>query len=209
MEQPYKMNRILIFVILFLLCKTSTAQISGDISRINLFTFGGLPVRHSANGQIKTLINWSYITGYDDRLKNPLWVAYRLGNIKGTTASQNWERPYSFVADRRTQSMVEHEAYTGSGYDRGHMAPNATMLQQYGQLAQIETFLMSNICPQKPNLNQKIWADLEELERTVLSQDDTKNKEIHDLFVITGPIFSATPDTLPSGIANPVSFYRL
>jgi hypothetical protein len=34
----------------------------------------------------------------------------------------------------------------------------------YGPKAQLETFLMSNVVPQRPNLNQKMWEQLEEIE---------------------------------------------
>lgn len=155
------------------------------------------------------LFNSGYICAYDEGLRNPLYVAFRLGNAKGTLTTQGWERPDRFVADLRTQSRVDHEAYTGSNYDRGHMAPNATMLSQYGQLGQLETYLMTNITPQTPKLNQGIWAELEKKEREVISQDDTQGKEVHDVFVITGPIFDANPKRIAQNVAVPVSFYRI
>lgn len=187
----------------------------GNLSRINMLTYGGLPVVESSFSQPKVLINESYITAYDEKLRNPVWVAFRLGNYQDTAKIQKWdkiqkwERPDFFVADERTDSKVTHEAYDKSGYDRGHMAPNATMLYQYGQLAQLETFLMSNITPQKPNLNQKIWADLEKIERDVISQDDTKDKEVTDVYVITGPIFGSNPARIKQDVAVPVSFFRI
>jgi len=182
---------------------------SADLSHIDMFTYGGLPKRHIGLSEVKVLTNWSYITGYDEQRKNPLWVAYRLGNMKGVFEYKNWERPDRFIPDRRTTTQIDHEAYISSGYQRGHMAPNATMLSQYGQMGQMETYLMTNICPQTPKLNQNLWSALEKLERETISQDDTKNKEVHDVFVITGPVFSAKPDTLKSGVAVPHSFYRI
>lgn len=186
------------------------AQI-GDLSKIGLFTYGGLPVQTSneAGKHTKVLINTTYISCYDETLKNPLWVAYRLGNIKGEFKYTNWERPFRFMTDYRTASRVDHDAFKSSGYDRGHMAPNATILSQYGQIAQLETYLMTNISPQSPSLNQGLWAELERIERESLSQDDTPNKEVHDLYVITGPVFSRKPVTLASGVAVPSSFYRI
>src|SRR5699024_5993312 len=111
--------------------------------------------------------------------------------------------------DYRTESKVDHDAYTRSGYHRGHLAPSATILSQFGQVGQLETYLMTNISPQSPSLNQGLWAELERLERESLSQDDTPNKEVHDLFVITGPVFGKQPKILPAGVAVPVSFYRI
>jgi len=43
--------------------------------------------------------------------------------------------------------MVTSHDYTGSGYNRGHCAPNYAIAVCYGAQAQLETFLMSNILP--------------------------------------------------------------
>lgn len=195
-------------LLLSLHTSAALAQLA-DLSKIDLFTYGGLPKRESNRPELKVLSNWSYLVGYDEQRKNPAWVAYRLGNMKGTYDFKNWERPDRFLPDRRVSNPIDHEAYTSSGYQRGHMAPNATMLSQYGQMAQLETYLMTNICPQTSKLNQNLWSALEKLERETISQDDTPNKEIRDVFVITGPVFGAKPDTLASGVAIPVSFYRI
>ncbi|WP_407430158.1 DNA/RNA non-specific endonuclease [Arcticibacter sp.] len=204
------MKKIVLFIASFCLEIVCYAQI-GDLSKIGLLTHGGLPVKESLapDDQVKVLINAAYISCYDEQLKNPLWVAYRLGNMKGEFKYVNWERPFRFLTDYRTESRVDHDAFNRSGYDRGHMAPNATILSQYGQLGQLETYLMTNICPQSPALNQGLWASLEKLERESLSQDDTPNKEVHDLFVITGPVFDKNPRRLASGVAVPTGFYRI
>lgn len=206
------MKRKLLSISLSLLASISVFGQTGNLSRINMLTYGGLPLIDSTVSKPKILINDTYISAYDEDLRNPVWVAYRLGNAKGTLNIQKWERPELFVADERTTSKVDHDVYKGSGYDRGHMAPNATILAQYGQLGQMETFLMTNITPQKPVLNQKIWADLEALERDVISQDDTPNKEVHDVYVITGPIFGPSPIRIGKGtksVAVPISFFRI
>jgi len=49
--------------------------------------------------------------------------------------------------------------YTNSGYDRGHMAPDA--LFDYNQTVLNNVYIMSNITPQLPNLNRKVWKYLE------------------------------------------------
>jgi endonuclease G len=202
------MRKYLLLTILTFCLYEAYSQSAG-LTQIDMFTYGGLPMRPVGKSEVKILPNWSYIVGYDEQYKNPLWVAYRLGNMKGAYDFKNWERPDRFIPDRRTTTQIDHEAYTSSGYQRGHMAPNATMLSQYGQMAQLETYLTTNICPQTSKLNQNLWSALEKLERETISQDDTPNKEIRDVFVITGPVFSAKPDTLKSGVAVPVSFYRI
>ncbi|MEP0986015.1 DNA/RNA non-specific endonuclease [Ekhidna sp.] len=177
---------------------------------VPLFTYGGLP----QGSDIQILYNQAFITGYSNEKKSPLWVCYRLGNVQGSYDDADntiikWERPYSFQVDNRTSAKVTHDDYTSSGYDRGHLAPNAAMLAQYGQLAQLETYLMSNIIPQHRDLNRGIWASLEGYARKILSQDDTDDKEINDLYVITGPIFIEDLGSIGNGVIIPSHSYKI
>lgn len=197
-----------------------SAFVPTGIQHIPLFTYAGLP---QASDSVKVLYNTGFITGYSEEMKNPLWTCYRLGNFKGdydTIVKTKWERPRGFRVDYRTDARVAHEDYTGSGYDRGHMAPNSAITVQYGHLAQIETYLMTNICPQHKDLNRNIWRLLEVKAREEISQNDSvfvnpnsgkkSEKHVHDLFVITGPVFDKMPaDTLDSGIPIPTRFYKI
>lgn len=161
--------------------------------------------------EIKVLYNTAYIVGYSEELRNPRWVCYRLGNAKNKRKVPKFERPYSFYVDNRTEAKVSHKDYNRSGYDRGHLAPNSAILFNYGQMAQLETYLMSNITPQDSNLNRigKPWERLERKVREEISQDDTKNKEIKSVYVITGTIFSEDPEELESGIPIPSHCYKI
>lgn len=187
--------------------------------RTSLFTYGGIPTCKPANNFCpghKVLVNTAFAVGYSDELRNPIWAVYRLGNEKGSSQQEKYERPDFFRVDTRTQSKVTHDDYTSSGYDRGHLAPNAAMLNQYGHIAQLETYLMSNIIPQHRDLNRGIWERLESKVREELSQDDTDNKEIHDVFVIAGPLFKlgsnedfAASNKLSSGVVVPKGSYKI
>jgi endonuclease G len=66
-----------------------------------------------------------------------------------------------------------------------------------------ETFLMTNMAPQKPELNREIWADLERK----ISLEYSKNMD--GVWVITGPVFSREPRRLKSGVAIPDYFYKI
>lgn len=204
------MKKIMIYVLAFI--TLTSAFYSDDSQKIELLSYGGLPLVE--NQEVKVLYNTAFITGYSEKMKNPLWTVYRLGNMQGNYSENGitkWERTRGFKVDNRTVAKVSHEDYTGSGYDRGHMAPNSGILVQYGQMAQLETFFMSNICPQSEKLNRGIWQKLEQKVRTEISQDDTKDKEIQDVYVITGPIFGNkdNSDKLASGVAIPTSFYKI
>jgi len=165
-------------------------------------TFMGVPSveAYPASGQMSHILrNDAFMLEYSETLKNPLWVTYQV------TAKQykSGKRPSGFASDWRSLSQVSHQDYTRSGYDRGHMAPNYVIASRYGREAQKETFLMTNITPQKPGLNQKSWQRLEEL----IADDFSK---IHgDFWVVTGPIFGDKPKRLNSGVYIPKAFYKI
>jgi endonuclease G, mitochondrial len=110
-----------------------------------------------------------------------------------------------FKTDIRNLTFISHSDYTNSGYDRGHMAPNYAISRLYGKSAQEDTFLMTNITPQKPNLNQKIWKDLEELEFDQFSQ------KFKEMWVFTGPVFDENIERLKSSffVEIPDAFYKI
>lgn len=73
-------------------------------------------------------------------------------------------------------------AYSGSGYDRGHLVASAN--QDFRIIQNSETFLLSNMAPQKPFFNRGMWKRLEDAIRTLNDQED-----ILETYVLTAPIF--------------------
>ena len=145
--------------------------------------------------------NEGFMIGYSDWMGQPLWVTYRLTPI---AERKNLPRPDRFSADGRAFSRVGHDDYTGSGYDRGHLAPNYAISQLYGREAQKQTFLMSNISPQKPSLNQKVWQRLE------AAAADAFAPAFGEVWVTVGPVFESPVDRIGSGkVAVPSAFYAI
>ena len=96
-----------------------------------------------------------------------------------------------FALDARVGPAVDGRTF-GDGFDRGHMVPNAVIGNQYGSLAQMETFFMTNMCPQKSDLNRGAWAKLETWIREEAEERD-------HIFVIAGPIFGVAPNLVTKG----------
>lgn len=145
--------------------------------------------------------NEGFMLGYSDWRGQPLWVTYRLAPIG---ERKNLPRPGRFSADARAFSWIGHDDYTASGFDRGHLAPNYAISQLYGPEAQKQTFLMSNISPQRPNLNQKVWQRLEE------TAADAFAPAFGEVWVTTGPVFEPAARRIASGkVAVPSAFYAL
>ena len=113
------------------------------------------------------------------------------------------ERP-PFSIDPEAKDCPTPEDYTRTGYDRGHMAPNYLIATRYGKQAQKETFLMSNIVPQKPELNRGPWRMLEK----IVADELTRTGE--NLWVITGPVPSEKKAYIKRGKARiPKGFFKI
>jgi len=138
----------------------------------------------------RVLVNEGYVVGYADEWGNPLWAAYRMADISPMPSAG--ERPGSFSVDTRTAARISPDAYTGTGYDRGHLAPNYGIATRHGEAAQRETFLMSNIIPQRHGLNAGLWKQLEQRAAT------SYPARFGEVWVVVGPVFGATDTRLPS-----------
>ena len=177
--------------------QATSAPATQAVDPYRQFIYGGLP---KTSLQLTLLKNKGYLVGYSEKHKDPAWVAYRLFKVENP---QTHPRPSRFITDSRTQAKVKHDDYTGSGYDRGHMAPNYAIDVYHGKDGQRETFLMSNICPQKPKLNRRVW---EHLERTEIRDYAVR---FEDIWVIDGPIFDDQPEKLPAGGDVPSQFFNI
>ncbi|MDQ8195686.1 DNA/RNA non-specific endonuclease [Coraliomargarita sp. SDUM461004] len=83
------------------------------------------------------------------------------------------------------------------------MAPNYAIGMTFSEAAQIETFLMSNIVPQTPDLNRGPWKEVEQL----IANDYLR--EGQELWVITGPIDEEPVAELESGVTVPTAFFKV
>lgn len=172
---------------------------SGDKTLV----YGGAPrPGPGANApSFRILTNQGYAVGYSDALGNPVWAAYHVRDLARLPTPA--PRPDKFETDRRTAARVAPGDYTASGYDRGHLAPNYAIATRYGTAAQRETFLMSNITPQLHALNAGLW---QELEQKIATSYPARYAEV---WVLTGPVFGATPKKLRSGVAVPEAFFLI
>ena len=211
---PRKQNVVVVLAAILLLAALVTAVIWALISEQRrslppsasresppeLRIYGGLPRTDDYPHPVIVLTNIGYLAGYCEQRKNPAWVGFSISSI---TIAQTAKRLSTFLTDTRTKSRVSHPDYTNSGYDRGHMAPNYAIATRYGHEAQRETFLMSNITPQSPNLNRIWWRLLEEKEANDFAV------RLEQVWVLTGPVFGSQVEKLRSGVEIPSAFYRI
>jgi endonuclease G, mitochondrial len=112
-------------------------------------------------------------------------------------------RPEVFETDLRTAARVAPADYTNSGYDRGHMAPNYAIATRYGEEAQRETFLMSNIVPQRHALNAGVWKQME------MNVATSYPARFGEVWVIVGPVFGSRAEKLRNGTVVPEAFFKI
>jgi endonuclease G len=106
----------------------------------------------------------------------PNWVSWHLSaEWRGSAARQDDFRPDAALP--AGWYRVQSSSYTGSGFDRGHLCPSADRTNTVADNS--ATFLMTNITPQAPRLNQQAWANLEDYCRSVLSAGN-------EVYVIAG-----------------------
>jgi len=117
--------------------------------------------------------------GYSHKYRQALWVGYVLK--KEHLTGKKFRRPAAFRTDPAiTRNPVQPGEYTGTKFDRGHLAPAGDM--SYSQPAILNSFFMSNISPQTPGCNRGIWKRLEtQIRKWAVSEEC--------LCVITGPLF--------------------
>lgn len=177
-------------------------SVSVEVAGERTFILGGMPRTTSfPHGTVRLLVNRGYIVGFSETLQTPVWAAYRIEDLDRVRPAP--PRPDRFEVDRRTLARVTPDMYSNTQYDRGHLAPNLAIATRFGEEAQRETFLMSNIVPQRHELNAGLWRELESRIAT------SYPARYHEVWVVCGPVFGNRPQRLPRGVAIPESFYMI
>ena len=109
--------------------------------------YHGQPKSESYPHDLTILDNEGFAVGFDPVRKVPAWAAYRLPE---NPCQDDFERPSYFRQDSRINIDLSHDDYTGTAFDRGHLAPNYGVMTRYGRQGQRQSFLISNVAPMKP-----------------------------------------------------------
>ena len=125
------------------------------------------------------LFNRHYVLGYSYHFRQAKWALEIVDPDKTDV-----ERADNFRPDYRIPEIFRADLAddAGSGYDRGHLVASAN--QREIEIQNSETFLLSNMAPQAPNFNRRIWKKLEEAIRVL-----NDKSHILETYVISGPIF--------------------
>ncbi|MBL7710766.1 MAG: DNA/RNA non-specific endonuclease [Chitinophagaceae bacterium] len=117
-----------------------------------------------------------YALSYNKDRGTPNWVSWHLfQNDLGSTSRQD-----DFRTDNTLPAgwyQVPANAFSGSGFDRGHNCPSGDRTSSVD--ANSSTFLMTNMIPQAPVMNQGIWANMEDSLRRLVNQGN-------EIYIIMG-----------------------
>ncbi|RUM43627.1 MAG: hypothetical protein DSY46_07865 [Hydrogenimonas sp.] len=164
----------------------------------------GIDMSHAPLKCDQTLVNIAYISCFNYTTNTPLWSSY---TITAKEVAGRSKRYRTFLYDKRLpkRHRVKTSDYTGSGYDRGHLCPNAVADGQ-NLKKQAQTFLMTNIAPQHPKLNREGWNYLEQAVRKWVKKRGKLN-------IITGVWFDNHPKYIGKRkqpkIAVPAYWYKI
>jgi|GEM_PF-85716 len=141
----------------------------------------------------------AYSLSYNEPNEQANWVAYELTSEE-TISVVN--RTDNFIIDPLVKTKTANDKdYSGSGYDRGHLAPAGDM--GYSTTAMTESFYYSNMSPQDPGFNRGIWKRVEELIRTWAI-------EYKSIYIVTGPVLTSGLQTIgPNKVSVPKYFYKV
>jgi endonuclease G len=155
-----------------------------------LLQFDNCSVGCPSGGSALTLSRQAYTLNNNGSTKFANWVSYKI--TKDSPASgrpRTWKTDPDVPAGETLDPVDYNGANVALKIDRGHQANLASM----GGVPDWQTLnYLSNITPQKSDLNQGPWARLEDQERN-LSKDPT----IDQVFVATGPLYEHFVATLP------------
>ncbi|PNK60663.1 DNA/RNA non-specific endonuclease [Psychrobacter sp. FDAARGOS_221] len=131
-----------------------------------------------------------FATMYSGLSRTPLWSAEHLTRDRLLQAEEI-PREDSFHSESRVPESMRAELsdYKGSGYDRGHLAPNGDMANKQQQY---DSFSLANIVPQDPRNNRYSWRNIESVTRYL-------TKQYGEAYVVTGVAFKGRKVTQLNG----------
>jgi endonuclease G len=138
---------------------------------------------------------------YDYEMKGAKYVTYRLDGL--LVNKLNIKKRKSFYSEKNIPKKYRSQRrdYVGTGYDRGHLAPDASF--DYNEKILRKTYTMANIIPQAPTVNRRLWFKVERLERKIAVA-------LGYVDVINGIVYGLNPKRIGKNkIAVPEAFWKI
>lgn len=144
-----------------------------------------------------------YSVSYNKFTRQPNWVMWQLTKDHVMQRKEGVWNKYREDEDLPLEIRATLGDYASSGYDRGHMYPSGDC--NWDDEGRDETFLLSKMCPQNPNLNRGDWKEIEMACRKWA-------KQYNNIYIVCGPIFlkSQQHERIgPNQIPVPEAFFKV
>lgn len=156
----------------------------------------GDPVNSDTN--VIKICHTGYYTEYSTKNYDP---EITIWNVDKNAAISSNKRSGSFKRDPLANGLdASPSDYTGSGYDKGHIADAADFT--FDDKQETESFYMTNMTPQLPGLNRGGWKWLETATRYYAIK-------YGKVVVYSGPIFGIEDSKLNSKVDIPKYFWKI
>ena len=211
-KAPVKNNIVL--TVFTVLIGISSAH-ADDLSQCSQSFYGGVYPEFTnpkLSNNTQALCMDGFAVMYSGVSRTPLWSAEYLDR-KRLQQAKEIDREDSFHEESRLPKSMRAKLsdYSGSGYDRGHLAPNGNMANRSQQY---DSFSLANIAPQSPRNNRYIWRNIESATRYLTQQygevytvtgvafTDKKTKQLADRVLVPSHFFKAVyiPATNQAGV---------
>lgn len=192
----------LIMAVLTVLIGMSSAH-ADDLSQCSQSFYGGVYPEFTnpkLSNNTQALCMDGFAVMYSGVSRTPLWSAEYLDR-KRLQQAKEIDREDSFHEESRLPKSMRAKLsdYSGSGYDRGHLAPNGNMANRSQQY---DSFSLANIAPQSPRNNRYIWRNIESATRYLTQQ-------YGEVYTITGVAFtSKKTKQLADRVLVPSHFFK-
>lgn len=155
-----------------------------DLTQCSQSFYGGIYpefINTKLSSKTQALCMDGFAVMYSGVSRTPMWSAEHLTRKRLQQAKQI-DREDSFHEESRlpTSMRAKLSDYSGSGYDRGHLAPNGDMANRSQQY---DSFSLANIAPQSPRNNRYIWRNIESATRYLTQQ-------YGEVYTVTGVAFT-------------------
>ena len=170
---------------------------------------------HTTNDQFG--INYS--VEWDCQKKSQRWSCYQMYASNRVQVTKRYypnqskgETQYPFDPDLPTGNYFDYDPFWGSSYDHGHICPSADRL--YSTEANIQTFYLTNMQPQRKAFNSGLWQKMEEKTRSWISTGSKKEDTLYvckggtiDEVSSEGGVKDPILSILPNGLIVPKYFF--
>lgn len=120
-----------------------------------------------------------YTLSYNASDLIPNWVSWHLckSDLGESVRADNFRPDETLPVEWYAVKKADYQ-FKKYGFDRGHVCPSAD--RTFDSALNSETFYMTNMIPQAPDLNRNVWKDLESFERSLVLEGN-------EVYITAGP----------------------